>query len=621
MNELWFLSASGANAYMTELLEAMAEAVADQGVAVRLGVDRYPPFDERDAYVVIPHEFFEVAPDAGSPTPGHLRRTVGLNVEQPGTSWFTTSHHYARQLGAVADIRASAASALRKLGVPAEHVPIGYTPRWDRWHRDEAAERPLDVLYMASIDERRATLVSSYADTLRERSCNLLIAPERPKPAAGASFVTGAPKHELLASARVLLNLHRSGVSGLEWPRVLEAICNGCVVVSERSLDLEPLAAGEHLVTGRADSLALLADHLLDDPERLARLRLAAYDFVRTQLPMSTGAKRLAEIADALASRPLRRMGKEPLSPYVPDSDVVATAGAPDPSSTRAALKQILIEVRETRREVQQLRRAPGDASHGPALSWAASTPAYESARPRVTVGVSLHDYEAEVRDALASVAASEYDDYELLVLDDASTDGSVGAVESFLANHPWLPAALAVHRDNQGLARTRNAITHHARGELVFVLDADNGLYPHALGRLVRALDEDPHATFAYPTIAVRDRDRPAGLLSYHDWDVDLLRITNFIDAMALIRREALLDLGGYWDDPRVVGWEDYDLWCRVGDAGGHGAHVPEILAWYRQTGHSMLSLTELDVSVARSLIAARAPGVFSSPRPLVAS
>ena len=102
---------------------------------------------------------------------------------------------------------------------------------------------------------------------------------------------------------------------------------------------------------------------------------------------------------------------------------------------------------------------------------------------------------------------------------------------------------------------------------------------------------------------------------------DVDLLRITNFIDAMALIRREALLDLGGYWDDPRVVGWEDYDLWCRVGDAGGHGAHVPEILAWYRQTGHSMLSLTELDVSVARSLIAARAPGVFSSPRPLVAS
>jgi len=260
-------------------------------------------------------------------------------------------------------------------------------------------------------------------------------------------------------------------------------------------------------------------------------------------------------------------------------------------------------------------------APRGPALSWAASTPAYETAAPRVTVGISLHDYEAEVRDALASVAASDYSDYELLVLDDASADGSVAAVESFLANHPWLPAAVAVHRDNQGLARTRNAITRHARGELVFVLDADNGLYPNALGRLVRALDDDPDAAFAYPTIAVRERERPAGLLSYHDWDVDLLRVTNVIDAMALIRREALLDLGGYWDDRRVVGWEDYDLWCRIADAGGHGVHVPEILAWYRQTGHSMLSLTELDVTVARSLIAARAPSVFSAPSPLAAS
>jgi hypothetical protein len=545
MNELWFLSASRGNAYMTELLEAMAEAAEEQGVPVRLGVDRYPPFDERCAYVVIPHEFFELAPDYGSPTPGHLRRTVALNVEQPGTSWFTTSHHYARQLGAVADIRASAASALRKLGVPAEHVPIGYTPRWDRWHRDEAAARPLDVLYMASIDERRATLVSSYAETLHERSCELLIAPERPKPTAGASFVTGTSKHELLASTRVLLNLHRSGVSGLEWPRVLEAICNGCVVVSERSLDLEPLVAGEHLVTGRAESLALLADHLLEDPERLAAMSLAAYDFVRAELPMTVGARRLGEIADALASRPLRRLCKDPLTPYVPESDVAASGDSQARFAARAALKEILIEVRETRREVQQLIRAGAEAPRGPALSWAASTPAYETAAPRVTVGISLHDYEVEVRDALASVAASDYSDYELLVLDDASRDGSVVAVEAFLANHPWLPAAVAVHRDNQGLARTRNAITRHARGELVFVLDADNGLYPHALGRLVRALDDDPTAAFAYPTIAVREREQPAGLLSYHDWDVDLLRVTNVIDAMALIRREALLDLG----------------------------------------------------------------------------
>jgi glycosyl transferase family 2/glycosyl transferase family 1 len=495
--------------------------------------------------------------------------------------------------------------------VPAEHVALGYTPRWDRWERDESAAREVDVLYMASIDERRGAFVSSYAETLRGRTCHLLIAPERPKPAAAPSFVTGRRKHELLASAKVLVNLHRSGVLGLEWPRVLEAVCNGSVVVTERSLDLAPLVAGEHLLAGRAESLALLADHLLDEPERLAAMRVAAYDFIREQLPMAAGARRLAEMADDVASRPVRRLPTDPLVPR--DPEPTAPESRPAASTTGAALKEILVQVRETRREVQRLIRDGGDPPGTPMLTWAARSPAYEAAHPRLTVGVSLHNYASEVREALASVAASDYTDYEVLVLDDASTDGSGGAVEAFIANQPWLPAALAVHRENQGLARTRNAITRHARGELIFVLDADNGLYPEALGRLVQALDADPDAAFAYPTIAMRQGHRPTGLLSYHDWDPELLAVTNFIDAMALIRRDVLLDLGGYWDDPRIVGWEDYDLWCRIAEAGGHGVHVPEMLAWYRQTGHSMLSLTELDVTVARSLVAARAPSVFA--------
>ena len=619
MNELWFLAPSRGNAFMTELLQAMAGALEELGVEVRFAFDRYPAFEERCAYVVIPHEFFELAPEGGAPTPGHLRRTVGLCVEQPETPWFAISCHYAQQLGALVDIRASAVSRMRRLGLQAEHVPLGYTPRWDRWQRDQTAARPIDVLYMASIDGRRATVLSSYAETLHERRCHLLLAPERPKPAAGPSFVTGSSKHELLAASSVLLNLHRDDVSGLEWPRVLEAICNGCVVVTERSLDLELLVPGEHVVVGRAESLALLAEHLLEDPDRLASVRLAAYDLIRKEAPMTVGAGRLAQVADELASVPLRRMSQEPLSPHVTDP-ARAPGVSPGSAPTRAALKKILIEVKETRREVWQMRREGREGSSGPALSWIASTPAYESAVPRVTVGISLHDYEDEVGDALASVAASDYDDYEVVVVDDASTDRSAGVVEHFLAEHPWMPAALAVHRDNEGLARTRNAITRHARGELIFVLDADNGVYPKALGQLVAALDEHPDAFFAYSLIAVREGEQPAGLLSCHGWDVDLLRGTNYIDAMALIRRDVLLELGGYWDDPRIVGWEDYDLWCRVAQSGGHGVHVPEILAWYRQTGHSMLSLTTLDATVGRSLIAARAPRVFSAA-PLVSA
>jgi GT2 family glycosyltransferase len=80
----------------------------------------------------------------------------------------------------------------------------------------------------------------------------------------------------------------------------------------------------------------------------------------------------------------------------------------------------------------------------------------------------------------------------------------------------------------------------------------------------------------------------------------------------MALIRRRALVDVGGYCADPRLGGWEDYDLWCQFAERGWRGVQVPELLAWYRRSGHSMLSTSASDFVEARSVIAARAPEVF---------
>jgi hypothetical protein len=611
VREICFLTASGGNAFMKELLHAVGDAVAQEGVAVRFEDDRYPPFEDDVAYVVIPHEFFELAPEGGSPTPGHLQRTVGYCVELPWTHWFWIAMHYGKQLGGLVDIRASGVRAQRQMGLHAVHAPLGYTPAWDRWGRDETAARPLDILYMGSHELRRDRVLAGFAETLARRTSRLLVASERAKPRAGPSFVLDEEKYALLASAKTVLNLHRAKADALEWPRVLEAISNGCVVVTERSLDIEPLVPDEHLVTGRAESLCLLADHLLDDPDRLARMRLAAYDFVRSELPIAPGARVLAEVAHSVASRRIGG-GAPPLRRIAADrgDEKLDEALAP----LRVALKRLLVDVQESRREVAELREGRADGARGPRVRAVAHTPAYADFTPRVTVGISVHNYEVEVRDALASVAASEYDDYEVLVLDDASTDASGAAVRAFLEQHPWMPGVLMEHSRNAGLARTRNAIAQRARGELLFVLDADNGLHPHGLGRLVEALDGDPDAQFAYGIIAVHEQGSPAGLLSRQDWDPALLLHDNPIDAMALIRRDALLELGGYCEDPRLVGWEDYDVWCQMAERGWYGVHVPEILAWYRRTAHSMLSLTSLDLSEGRSLIASRAPGVFSS-------
>ncbi len=222
---------------------------------------------------------------------------------------------------------------------------------------------------------------------------------------------------------------------------------------------------------------------------------------------------------------------------------------------------------------------------------------------------IPLYNHGVEVRAALTSVAESEFDELEIVVLDDASTDESADTVVDIFAERPYLPAILLQHAVNRGLGRTRNDLAAAARGEYVFMLDADNEVYPTALPRLVESLDADTGALFAYAMLEVHADGEPETLRSFFPWEPELLLRGNYIDAMALLRREQLLDLGGYADDLRLYGWEDYELWCRAAERGLRGILVPQILMRYRRADHSMLAITDLDGTEAESLLRVRYP------------
>ena len=161
---------------------------------------------------------------------------------------------------------------------------------------------------------------------------------------------------------------------------------------------------------------------------------------------------------------------------------------------------------------------------------------------------MTVFDYENEIEGALDSVTASEFEPLELVIVDDSSRDGSRDRVRSWVESHPDVAARLVVHPANRGLPSARNTALAHARGELVFILDADNRVLPHALGRLAEALDSDPGAALAYGLAArVDDAGRALGLMNLHPWEPERLRVTNYIDAMAMIRADVLRRLGGY--------------------------------------------------------------------------
>jgi glycosyltransferase involved in cell wall biosynthesis len=216
---------------------------------------------------------------------------------------------------------------------------------------------------------------------------------------------------------------------------------------------------------------------------------------------------------------------------------------------------------------------------------------------PAVSVVVTLYNYAAYIGGCLDSVRASRTDGlaggFEVVIVDDKSKDDSVAVVEKYVAASP-LPIRLVKKNTNTGLADSRNIGLVQARAPFVFTLDADNEIRPDCLREHCAALAGTDFAA-AYGIINRFDHATRgnAGTMSDIEWSVARLVAGPCIDAMAMVRKDAVLRLGGYsveYGAHLPQGWEDYDLWLKLAMAGHAAKFIPKILSDYRVHGQSML-------------------------------
>jgi len=236
-------------------------------------------------------------------------------------------------------------------------------------------------------------------------------------------------------------------------------------------------------------------------------------------------------------------------------------------------------------------------------------------ARPaEVAVCVTLYDYAEHVTAALDSVQAQDLETVDLIVVDDHSTDRSLRVASDWIRTHRdrFNTALLVQHEVNQGLSAARNTGFSIADPPYVFVLDADNAIFPRCLSRCVETVQQSG-AAFAYPIIERFEGE--SSLMSNEIWNVDRLVYSNYIDAMALVSKEAWRAVGGYSTE-MIWGWEDYDLWCKFAERGFAGVQVPEILARYRVHSKSMLqTTTDSNERRVKEVIQARHPWLSLDP------
>lgn len=204
------------------------------------------------------------------------------------------------------------------------------------------------------------------------------------------------------------------------------------------------------------------------------------------------------------------------------------------------------------------------------------------SPRPRVSVVLPTYNHLAFLPRAIESILEQTYRDFELIVVNDGSTDGTKEYLETLTD-----PRIKVIHQENKRLPEALNTGFKAARGELLTWTSSDNHCAPMFLEALVSALDAHPEAGLAYSSFAwIDEQDRIQGVHKVPLLNTRTLLKGNPGMASFMYRQRCQQEVGLY--DPALEGAEDWDMWLRLSER-FPTVYVPEILYYYRNHADSM--------------------------------
>ncbi|MCW9058141.1 MAG: glycosyltransferase [Gammaproteobacteria bacterium] len=213
-----------------------------------------------------------------------------------------------------------------------------------------------------------------------------------------------------------------------------------------------------------------------------------------------------------------------------------------------------------------------------------------------ITIIMPCYNASATIRDAIASIQCQSLSDWELIVVDDGSSDDSPALVRAI-----GEPRLRLFTQPNQGSAAARNHGLRHAAGRYIAFLDADDSWSREFLEKMLHALEARDDAVLAYcgwQNLGIEGgRGKPYIPPDYEPLDRSevLLGGCRWPIHGVLVRHRAIEEAGGF--DERLQASVDYDLWLRVAPR-GKLVRVPEVLAYYHH--HEGEQITKNKLSVA---------------------
>ncbi len=211
-----------------------------------------------------------------------------------------------------------------------------------------------------------------------------------------------------------------------------------------------------------------------------------------------------------------------------------------------------------------------------------------------VSIIIPAWNAEEYIKESLDSALNQTYQNIEVVVVNDGSTDGTENILKTYLGN----PKFKYLKHENLGLAAARNTGIKNSSGEFVALLDSDDIFLPEKIEKQVRALEKNPEFDICYSDLLHFTDNNPREFFHhrYQYFSGDLfsaLLRRQFINPLTVFIKKSVFDKFGFFDE-KLRRSEDWDLWLRFARAGVKFYYLNEILAHYRI--RSIGNLSSLD-------------------------
>lgn len=203
------------------------------------------------------------------------------------------------------------------------------------------------------------------------------------------------------------------------------------------------------------------------------------------------------------------------------------------------------------------------------------------NSNPKVSVLTTVYNREKYLVECIESVLASDYKDWELIIVDDQSKDNSIDIAQFYSAKDDRIKAY--VNDRNLGDYPNRNKAATYARGKYIKYLDADDLIYPHGLGIMVRTMEDYPDCALGISQEVVEDvKPYPFVMEPEETFRREFLQrgVLGFGPTGTIIKRDAFESVGGF-TGTRYIG--DTELWYQLALKNPVLKIVPGLTFWRR--------------------------------------